>query len=68
MGVPVGYNYIHGEIWAAYERFEEALEEARAAGYLGQNILGTDFAFQLHAHHVRAGLAWRRKRNALGGC
>jgi len=51
MGVPVGYNYIHGEIWAAYERFEEALEEARAAGYLGQNILGTDFAFQLHAHH-----------------
>jgi len=51
MGVPVGYNYIHGEIWAAYERFEEALEEARAAGYLGQNILGTDFSFQLHAHH-----------------
>ncbi len=51
MGVPVGYNYIHGEIWAAYERFEEALEEARAAGYLGSNILGTEFCFQLHAHH-----------------
>jgi NADH-quinone oxidoreductase subunit F len=51
MGVPVGYNYIHGEIWEAYERFEEALEEARAAGYLGQKILGTDFSFQLHAHH-----------------
>jgi NADH-quinone oxidoreductase subunit F len=51
MGVPVGYNYIHGEIWAAYERFEEALEEARAAGYLGSNILGTEFSFQLHAHH-----------------
>jgi NADH-quinone oxidoreductase subunit F len=51
MGVTVGYNYIHGEIWAAYERFEEALEEARAAGYLGEKILGTDFSFQLHAHH-----------------
>ncbi|HEX4329653.1 MAG TPA: NADH-quinone oxidoreductase subunit NuoF [Burkholderiales bacterium] len=51
MGVTVGYNYIHGEIWAAYERFEEALEEARAAGYLGNKILGTDFSFQLHAHH-----------------
>ncbi len=51
MGVPVGYNYIHGEIWEAYERFEQALEEARAAGYLGQKILGTDFSFQLHAHH-----------------
>jgi len=51
MGITVGYNYIHGEIWEAYERFEEALEEARAAGYLGDRILGSDFSFQLHAHH-----------------
>ena len=51
MGIQVGYNYIHGEIWADYERFEEALEEARAAGYLGNKILGTDFSFELHAHH-----------------
>lgn len=51
MGITVGYNYIHGEIWADYERFEEALEEARAAGYLGDQILGSNFSFQLHAHH-----------------
>src|SRR5262245_11051776 len=51
MGIPVGYNYIHGEIWDVYERFEEALEEARAAGYLGDKILGSEFNFQLHAHH-----------------
>jgi len=51
MGISVGYNYIHGEIFQVYERFEAALEEARAAGYLGNNILGTDFHFQLHAHH-----------------
>ncbi len=51
MGITVGYNYIHGEIWEAYERFEEALEEARAAGFLGANILGSGFSFQLHAHH-----------------
>ena len=51
MGTPVGYNYIHGEIWDIYERFEEALAEARAAGYLGQNILGSPFSFELHAHH-----------------
>jgi len=49
MGISTGYNYIHGEIWEVYERFEEALEEARAAGYLGQNILGSEFSFQLHA-------------------
>ncbi len=51
MGITVGYNYIHGEIFQTYERFEEALEEARAAGYLGNKILGTDFSFQLHAFH-----------------
>jgi NADH-quinone oxidoreductase subunit F len=51
MGITVGYNYIHGEVWDVYDRFEEALEEARAAGFLGDKILGTDFSFQLHAFH-----------------
>jgi NADH-quinone oxidoreductase subunit F len=51
MGITVGYNYIHGEIFNAYERFEEALEEARAAGLLGNAILGSSFNFQLHASH-----------------
>ncbi len=51
MGITAGYNYIHGEIWEVYERFEEALEEARAAGLLGNNILGSNFSFQLHAFH-----------------
>jgi NADH-quinone oxidoreductase subunit F len=50
-GASAGYNYIHGEIWTVYERFEEALAEARAAGYIGKNILGSDFSFELHAHH-----------------
>ncbi len=50
-GSTVGYNYIHGEIWDIYERFEEALAEARAAGYLGKDILGGGFDFELHAHH-----------------
>jgi NADH-quinone oxidoreductase subunit F len=51
MGISVGYNYIHGEIFGAYERFEEALDEARAAGLLGDGILGSKFSFQLHAAH-----------------
>lgn len=51
MNVKVGYNYIHGEIFEAYDRFEEALEEAKAAGFLGENLFGTDFSFNLHAHH-----------------
>lgn len=51
MGISVGYNYIHGEIFETYERFQLALEEAREAGYLGSNILGSTFSFQLHATH-----------------
>ena len=51
MGISVGYNYIHGEIWDTYARFEEALDEARAAGLLGDKILGSEFSFQLHAFH-----------------
>ena len=51
MGITRGYNYIHGEIFEVYERFEEALAEAKAAGLLGQNILGTNFSFELNAHH-----------------
>ncbi len=51
LGAKVGYNYIHGEIFDVYEIFERALAEARAAGYLGDNLFGTDFSFQLHAHH-----------------
>jgi NADH-quinone oxidoreductase subunit F len=51
MGISVGYNYIHGEIFQVYDRFEAALEEARAAGYLGNGIMGSGFNFQLHAHH-----------------
>ena len=51
MGATRGYNYIHGEIWETYERFEQALDEAREAGLLGENILGSGFSFNLQAHH-----------------
>ena len=51
LGAKVGYNYIHGEIFDCYEIFEAALKEAREAGYLGDRLFGTDFCFQLHAHH-----------------
>ncbi|AUZ06053.2 MULTISPECIES: NADH-quinone oxidoreductase subunit NuoF [Vitreoscilla] len=51
MGAVAGYNYVHGEIFEDYERFEEALEQARVAGFLGKNILGSEFSFELYAHH-----------------
>lgn len=51
MNATAGYNYIHGEIFSTYDRFEEALEEARQAGLLGKNIAGSKFSFELYAHH-----------------
>ncbi|MCW8917559.1 MAG: NADH-quinone oxidoreductase subunit NuoF [Gammaproteobacteria bacterium] len=50
IGASVGYNYIRGEFWEPYERFDAALAEARAAGLLGKNILGSGFDFDAHAH------------------
>jgi NADH-quinone oxidoreductase subunit F len=51
IGASVGYNYIHGEIFEIYQKFELAIEQARNAGYLGDNILNSGFSFQLYAHH-----------------
>lgn len=51
IGASVGFNYIHGEIFDIYLKFEEALAEASQAGLLGANILGSGFEFNLHAHH-----------------
>lgn len=50
MGATVGYNYIRGEYWESFERFEAALKEAYAAGFLGKNILNSGFDFDLYSH------------------
>lgn len=50
MGATVGYNYIRGEFWEPYQRFEEALAEAREAGLLGKNLFGSGFDFDLYTH------------------
>ncbi|CAM5198647.1 NADH-quinone oxidoreductase subunit F OS=Castellaniella defragrans (strain DSM / CCUG 39792/ 65Phen) OX=1437824 GN=BN940_04986 PE=3 SV=1 [Castellaniella denitrificans] len=66
MGASVGYNYIHGEIFHIHQRFEQALERAREAGFLGENILG--FGFQLPA--ALAPRLWRlhlRRGNRAAG-
>lgn len=48
IGATVGYNYIRGEFWEPYQRVEQAIQEAVAAGFLGDNILGSGFTFHLH--------------------
>lgn len=54
MGATIGYNYIRGEFAEPIASMEQALQEARAAGLLGENILGTQINFQMH-NYVGAG-------------
>lgn len=48
IGAASGYNYIRGEFYEPIARFEQALKEAYEAGYLGKNILGSNFKFDLY--------------------
>ncbi|MEE8387859.1 MAG: NADH-quinone oxidoreductase subunit NuoF [Acidiferrobacterales bacterium] len=50
IGATVGYNYIRGEFWEPYERFEDALEEAYNAGFIGKNVEGSGVDFDLYSH------------------
>ena len=49
IGATVGYNYIRGEFMnEPVPRFEGALKEAYAAGWLGKNVKGSGIDFDLH--------------------
>ena len=48
IGAQAGYNYIRGEFVEPVDRFEAAIQEAKEAGYLGKDILGSGFNFELH--------------------
>ncbi len=50
IGATVGYNYIRGEFWEPYERFQQAIDDAYAAGLLGKNIMGSGVDFDLYTH------------------
>ena len=47
IGANKGYIYVRAEYPLAIERLQEALEQARGVGLLGENILGSGFDFDL---------------------
>lgn len=47
VGAQQGYIYVRGEYPAAYRALEVAIMEARQAGYLGGNILGSGFGLEV---------------------
>jgi NADH-quinone oxidoreductase subunit F len=44
------FIYIRGEVLHVIRRLHHAVEEARAAGYLGQNILGSGYDLEIVVH------------------
>lgn len=50
VGASEGYIYIRGEYSLAQERLHAAILQAREMGFLGKNIFGTDFNFDIHIH------------------
>ncbi|MBF0582779.1 MAG: NADH-quinone oxidoreductase subunit NuoF [Magnetococcales bacterium] len=45
-----GYIYIRGEFYREAERVQAAIDEAYAAGYLGDRVMGREVRFQLAVH------------------
>jgi NADP-reducing hydrogenase subunit HndC len=50
VGADEGYIYIRGEYGLAFRRLEKAILQAKEFGFLGKNIFGTDFNFDIHLH------------------
>ncbi|HZY05300.1 MAG TPA: NADH-quinone oxidoreductase subunit NuoF [Anaeromyxobacteraceae bacterium] len=50
LDIHLAYIYIRGEFPAQARALEKALEEARAAGILGQRLMGKDFELEVHVH------------------
>jgi len=50
LGSNLSYIYIRGEYFYVSRILEKAIEEAYQAGWLGKNILGTDYSLDLYVH------------------
>lgn len=48
IGADEGYIYVRAEYPLAIKRLRKAIADAEAANFLGKNIMGTDFSFELH--------------------
>jgi len=50
IGSNQGYIYIRGEYRYLFDIVDAALDEARARGYVGKNIMGSGFDFEIFTH------------------
>ncbi len=50
IGAKAVYIYLRGEFWDIAHRLDERIEEARRAGYIGENIMGSGFSCEVYTH------------------
>src|SRR6185369_13148614 len=50
LGAKASYIYIRGEYMYIVDILEKAIDEAYAKGFLGKNILGTDYSLDIYVH------------------
>jgi len=48
IGADEGYIYVRAEYPLAIKRLRKAIEDAEARNFLGKNIMGSEFSFELH--------------------
>ncbi len=48
IGADEAYIYVRAEYPLAIKRLRKAIKDAEEAGYLGKNIMGSDFNFEIH--------------------
>lgn len=50
VGADEAYIYVRGEYILAQERLNQAIQQAKEYGFLGDNIFGSGFNFNIHIH------------------
>ncbi len=50
MRIRAAYVYVRGEYRLSYDRIAQAIEEARAANYVGENVCGSSFSCDIFMH------------------
>jgi NADH-quinone oxidoreductase subunit F len=50
IGAKAVYIYLRGEFWDLAHQLDERIEEARKAGYVGENILGSGYSCEVYTH------------------
>ena len=50
IGATVAYVYLRGEFWQVAAILDEKIADMEEAGYLGDNLFGTDYSLRIHTH------------------